>query len=95
MRDGFIKIAAATPDLHAADCAYNTSEIVKLAKEAAAKGAKLITFPELCLTGYTCGDLFLQETLLEGALEALNTVCRETAELAGCHRSRSAAARAR
>ena len=70
MRDGFIKIAAATPDLHAADCAYNTSEIVKLAKEAAAKGAKLITFPELCLTGYTCGDLFLQETLLEGALDA-------------------------
>ena len=60
MRDGFIKIAAATPDLHAADCAYNTSEIVKLAKEAAAKGAKLITFPELCLTGYTCSDLFLQ-----------------------------------
>ena len=82
MRDGFIKIAAATPDLHAADCAYNTSEIVKLAKEAAAKGAKLITFPELCLTGYTCGDLFLQETLLEGALDALRTVCRETAELA-------------
>ena len=81
MRDGFIKIAAATPDLHAADCAYNTSEIVKLAKEAAAKGAKLITFPELCLTGYTCGDLFLQETLLEGALQALGTVCRETAEL--------------
>ena len=56
MRDGFIKIAAATPDLHVADCAYNTSEIVKLAKEAAAKGAKLITFPELCLTGYTCGS---------------------------------------
>ena len=82
MRDGFIKIAAATPDLHAADCAYNTSEIVKLAKEAAAKGAKLITFPELCLTGYTCGDLFLQETLLEGAMQALETVCRETAELA-------------
>ena len=82
MRDGFIKIAAATPDLHVADCEYNVSEIVKLAKEAAAKGAKLITFPELCLTGYTCGDLFLQETLLEGALDALNTVCRETAELA-------------
>lgn len=82
MRDGFIKIAAATPDLHVADCEYNVSEIVKLAKEAAAKGAKLITFPELCLTGYTCGDLFLQEALLEGALDALNTVCRETAELA-------------
>ena len=92
MRDGFIKIAAATPDLHAADCAYNTSEIVKLAKEAAAKGAKLITFPELCLTGYTCGDLFLQETLLEGAMQALGTVCRRAC---GCHRSRSAAACAR
>ena len=74
MRDGFIKIAAATPDLHVADCAYNTSEIVKLAKEAAAKGAKLITFPELCLTGYTCGDLFLQRTLQQGALDALDQV---------------------
>ena len=82
MRDGFIKIAAATPDLHVADCEYNAAEIVNQAKQAAARGAKLITFPELCLTGYTCGDLFLQETLLEGALDALNTVCRETAELA-------------
>ena len=47
------------------------------------RAAKLITFPELCLTGYTCGDLFLQEMLLEGAMNALGTVCRETAELAG------------
>ena len=45
MRDGFIKIAAATPDLHVADCEYNAAEIVKQAKQAAAKGAKLITFP--------------------------------------------------
>ncbi len=82
MRDGFIKIAAATPDLHVADCAYNAAEVVKLAKEAAAKGARLITFPELCLTGYTCGDLFLQETLLEGAMGALACVCRETRKLA-------------
>ena len=81
MRDGFIKIAAATPDLHAADCAYNTSEIVKLAKEAAAKGAKLITFPELCLTGYTCGDLFYQDTLLDGACAALQTVLDATRNL--------------
>ena len=82
MRDGFIKIAAATPDLHVADCEYNAAEIIRQAKQAASKGAKLITFPELCLTGYTCGDLFLQETLLEGAMQALGTVCRETAELA-------------
>ena len=82
MRDGFIKIAAATPDLHVADCEYNAAEIIRQAKQAASKGAKLITFPELCLTGYTCGDLFLQEMLLEGAMNALGTVCRETAELA-------------
>ena len=81
MQDGFIKIAAATPDLRVADCAYNASEIVKQAKQAAAKGAHLVVFPELCLTGYTCGDLFLQRTLLDGALAALDTVRRETAEL--------------
>ena len=81
MQDGFVKIAAATPDLRVADCAYNASEIVKLAKQAAAKGAHLVVFPELCLTGYTCGDLFLQRTLLDGAVAALDTVRRETAEL--------------
>ena len=81
MQDGFVKIAAATPDLRVADCTYNASEIIKQAKQAAAKGAHLIVFPELCLTGYTCGDLFLQQTLLDGALAALETVCRETAGL--------------
>ena len=81
MQDGFVKIAAATPDLRVADCTYNASEIVKLAKQAADRGAKLIVFPELCLTGYTCGDLFLQQTLLDGALSALETVRRETAGL--------------
>ena len=81
MQDGFVKIAAATPDLRVAHCAYNASEIVKQAKQTAAKGAHLVVFPELCLTGYTCGDLFLQRTLLDGALAALDAVRRETAEL--------------
>nr|WP_297174527.1 NAD(+) synthase [uncultured Agathobaculum sp.] len=81
MQDGFVKIAAATPDLRVADCVYNASEIVKLAFQAAEKGARLIVFPELCLTGYTCGDLFLQQTLLSGALAALDVVRRETASL--------------
>ena len=81
MQDGFVKIAAATPTLRVADCAYNASEIITLAKQAADKGAKLIVFPELCLTGYTCGDLFLQQTLLDGALTALETVRDETAKL--------------
>ena len=81
MQDGFVKISAATPALRVADCAYNASEIITLAKQAADKGAKLIVFPELCLTGYTCGDLFLQQTLLDGALAALETVRDETAKL--------------
>ena len=81
MQDGFVKIAVATPALRVADCAYNASEIITLAKQAADKGAKLIVFPELCLTGYTCGDLFLQQTLLGGALAALETVRDETAKL--------------
>ena len=53
MQDGFVKIAAATPALRVADCVYNAAEIVKQAGEAARKGAQLIVFPEMCLTGYT------------------------------------------
>ena len=81
MQDGFVKIAAATPALRVADCVYNASQIIEQAKQAAKKGAKLVVFPELCLTGYTCGDLFLQQTLLDGALAALDTVREETAKL--------------
>ena len=81
MQDGFVKIAAATSDVRVADCAYNAAEIVKQAKQATERGAHLIVFPELSLTGYTCGDLFLQETLLRGALHALKTVRDQTADL--------------
>lgn len=81
MKDGFIKAAAATPALRVADCAYNAQEIANQARLAAEKGAQIVVFPELSLTGYTCGDLFLQETLLMGAVDALDTVCSETAEL--------------
>ena len=63
MRDGFIKVAAATPDVLVADCAHNRQEIVEKAREMAKNGAKIIVFPELCLTGYTCQDLFWQGTL--------------------------------
>ena len=81
MRDGFIKVAAASPRIKVAGCAHNAAAVVSVAAEAAAHGARLVVFPELCLTGYTCGDLFLQDTLLDGALDALETVRRETAEL--------------
>lgn len=74
MKHGFIKVAAMTPKIKVADPVYNAKEISQGIEEAASKGARIIVFPELCLTGYTCGDLFLQEILLSQALEALAVV---------------------
>ena len=67
MRDGLIKVAAGTPKIRVADCRYNAEQIVALMRQAAAEGVKVLCLPELCITGYTCGDLFLQPALLEGA----------------------------
>ena len=66
MRDGFVKAAAGTPKIRVADCEYNAGQIIALMEEAAAQGVKVLALPELCVTGYTCGDLFLQDTLLRG-----------------------------
>ena len=63
MRDGFIKAAAGTPKIRVADCRYNSEQIIGLMREAAKQGVKVLALPELCVTGYTCGDLFLQDTL--------------------------------
>ena len=81
MRDGFVKVAAGTPKIRVADCGYNADQIISLMKEAAAQGVKVLALPELCVTGYTCGDLFLQETLLDGAERALGRILDETMEL--------------
>ena len=81
MKDGFIKAAAATPELRVADPAWNRLRIQEQMEEAARQGVRLLVFPELCLTGYTCGDLFLQEALLRGAREELLALVRETAQL--------------
>jgi len=81
MRDGFIKVAAGTPEIKVADCAYNAQACIGLIREAQAQGVKVLCLPELCLTGYTCGDLFLQETLLAGAENALKTVLEATREV--------------
>lgn len=78
MRHGFIKAAAVSPKIKVADSAYNAKEICKKLDEAYEKKAKLIVFPELCITGYTCQDLFLQELLLREALEALRTITEHT-----------------
>lgn len=81
MKDGFIKVAAASPDLKVADCDYNSEQIIDLIKKANEKGVKILVFPELCISGYTCGDLFLQDSLLEGCDHALKTILDATMTL--------------
>lgn len=81
MKDGFIKVAAATPEIHVADCVFNADNILSLCKEANEKGVQAIGFPELCLTGYTCSDLFLHDILLNAAKEQLLRIAEETADM--------------
>lgn len=81
MKDGFIKCAAATVDIKVADTEYNSENIIKAIRDAAQNGAKLIVFPELCVTGYTCGDLFLQKTLIREAESALIKIAADTEKL--------------
>ena len=81
MRDGFIKVGAATPKVRVADPAYNREQLVKAAGEAAGRGVKLLVFPELSMTAYTCGDLFGQEILVRAAREELARFAAETEAL--------------
>ena len=81
MRHGFIKVAAATPDIRVADVDYNKGQIIKQMDEAAEAGAKIIVFPELCITGYTCSDLFLQDILLNSAKKAFVEIAEHTKNL--------------
>ena len=81
MRDGFISVAAGTPKIRVADCRYNAEQIFTLMREAAKQGVQVLCLPELCITGYTCGDLFFQDTLLKGAEEALSTILEATGHL--------------
>ena len=81
MRDGFISVAAGTPKIRVEDCRYNAEQIFTLMREADKQGVKVLALPELCLTGYTCGDLFLQDTLLRGAEEGLQTILEATRNL--------------
>ena len=74
MKYGFVKVAAATPRIRVADVAYNAEQICDLIEETTDAGAKIVVFPELCVTGYTCGDLFNQDVLLCGAKKALHKI---------------------
>lgn len=78
MQHGFVKVAAVTPKIKVADPGYNARVICEKIQEACEQGAKIIVFPELCLTGYTCGDLFLQEILLEEAKRELLMIADAT-----------------
>ena len=81
MRDGFVTVAAGTPKIRVADCRYNAEQIFTLMREADKQRVKVLVLPELCLTGYTCGDLFLQPTLQKGAEEGLATILEATKNL--------------
>ena len=74
MKDGFIRVAAATPDIHVADPQYNSEQIIELMEQGSTRGVKVMAFPELCLTAYTCSDLFLQESLLREAKKELKRI---------------------
>ena len=75
---GFIKVASAIPQVKVADCEWNISHIEQLMSEADENGASVVVFPELCVTGYTCADLFQSHLLLDQTLEALNDVLEYT-----------------
>ena len=71
MKHGFVKVAAVSPQLKVADVVFNTAKICEKIEEAGKEKAKVVVFPELCITGYTCGDLFLQRPLVKAAKKAL------------------------
>lgn len=83
MKDGFIKVSAATPDVRVGDCEYNADEIIRMVYEMEEQGAKVMVFPELCITSYSCGDLFWQETLLNEAKVQLMRIAKETEAVDG------------
>lgn len=77
---GFVRVAAAVPAVHLADCASNVREIKSQIQEAVEEGVEVICFPELTVTGYTCGDIFFAQQLQQNALEALEEICNFTRE---------------
>jgi len=81
MKDGFISVACGSPKVHLADCARNAEETFTMMRKAEQAGVRVLVLPELGLTGYTCGDLFYQDTLLRGAEQALATVLEATRNL--------------
>ena len=78
MKEGFVKVAAASPELRVADPSYNAGKIVDLIRKAESQGVKVLVFPELSITGYTCGDLFFQKRLQQSADDALLSIVKDS-----------------
>lgn len=78
MKNGFVKVAAATPDIRVADVEFNAQNIINAMEEAQKNGAKILVFPELCVTGYTCSDLFDHSVLLKASRKALLEIAENT-----------------
>ena len=78
MKNGFVKVAAATPDIRVADVEFNTQNIINAMEEAQKNGAKILVFPELCVTGYTCSDLFDHSVLMKASRKALLEIAENT-----------------
>lgn len=76
MKDGFIKVAACTPEIKVADVEFNVSKIIGQINECREKGVKIAVFPELCVTGYTCQDLFFQDALLDRAMDGVAEIAK-------------------
>ena len=83
MYEGFFRVAVASPSVVVADTESNAANIIDLIRQADAKGADVVVFPEMAVTGYTCGDLFHSETLLRGASEALDSIAKATEKCRG------------
>ncbi len=80
MKYGYVRVCAATCEIKVADCAYNADKIIAAVKKADAEGVAVCVFPELCLSGYTCGDLFNQSVLISACERETERICRETSE---------------
>ena len=66
-RYGYIKVASIIPEVKVADCEFNTSRIIEMSRQAAERGVRIAVFPELCITAYSCGDLFTKQLLIDKA----------------------------
>ena len=75
MKDGFLKVGVASVDVEVANPIHNKEKVMEVIKKADKNGVKLLVFPELVLTAYTCNDLFLQKTLLDEEIGRAS--CRE------------------